>query len=215
MSTDAVLISDEQILAALDRAGRHRGRNGEVSARSVYDHLAIPSRSGRARHVYRRLPALQSEGAVERSRRNGVVVWKLTSTGSRRAKRALRRGETVLPESPQHRLWRNARMLAEQEIERFRQELHDCLAEALRLLDADARVHSDVFLDMAERLQSGCRRFATAIHCLYEWAEPDDARADVDERIEPGERRLLREEQERLRSKRLGRRWLGHLKESM
>lgn len=206
MSTHADAFPDELILAAMDRAARHRPREGAVIKSSIYLHLAIPSRSGPARHVHRRLQALEGAGLVERSRRHSLEVWSLTSAGRRRLQRAQRAGEIELPESPQHEAWRSSRILAEQEIDRCRRELRRGLADALRVLDADPPARSDAFFELAEQLERGCRRVATATYCLYEWPEPDDATPDVHDNLEPNERSLPRSEQARLRSKRVGRR---------
>ena len=213
MSNPADAIPDELVLTAIDRAGRHCARDGEVIKGSICAHLAIPSRSGPARHVHRRLAALETAGMVERSHRLGSVVWSLTDAGRRRLQRARRSGTVpVLPESPQHRAWREARTLAEQQIEGFRKDLHDQAESALWLLDSprllgqETPVESDAWFTLGEFLQRACRRLASATHCLSEWAEPDDAHADIDDGLEPAERNLDARTQARLRSKRAGRR---------
>ncbi len=170
MSTHADAIPDEMILAAIDRAVRHRIRKGDATKGSIYTHLAIPSRSGAARHVYTRLRALEEAGAIQRSNRHGLLAWSLTSAGRRRLQRARRAGTARLPESPQHRAWRNARTLAGQEIERFRRELRGRLTHAMQLLEADPPAASDAFFEMAARLQHECRRLGSATYCLREWA---------------------------------------------
>lgn len=87
MSTHADPIPDALILAAIDRAARHwRPRRVDVSKSEIYNHLAIPSRSGPARHVHRQLTAMEAAGILQRSRRNGLVVFSLTSTCGRRVK---------------------------------------------------------------------------------------------------------------------------------
>jgi hypothetical protein len=204
VSTPAETISDELILAALDRAIRHGGRGCDAIAGSIYDHLDIPSRSGPARYVYRRLPVLEGAGALERARRLGFVVWSPSSKGRRRLDRALRAGSVELPESPQHREWRNARTLAEREINRFREEIRDCITDAMELVDAES--HSDVLFEIAHRLHFEYRRLASATYCLSEWAEPDDAHPDDDERLTPAEMKLDVVERARLRWLRAGRR---------
>ncbi len=213
MSNHADVIPDELVLAAIDRAGRHHARDGEVIKGSIYAHLAIPSRSGPARHVHKRLAALETAGIVECSHRLGSVVWSLTDAGRRRLQRARRSGTLpVLPESPQHRAWREARTLAEQQIEGFRKDLHDQAESALWLLDSprllgqETPVESDAWFTLGEFLQRACGRLASATHCLSEWAEPDDAHADIDDGLEPAERNLDARTQARLRSKRAGRR---------
>jgi len=197
-------IPDVVILAALDRAVRHRDAGGPVTLRSVNEHLAFSPRSRAARHVRTRLNALELAGMVERSRARGFVLWRLTSAGQGSLTRAYRRGSIELPEAPQHRRWREARSRAEQEIDRFRAELIDTLADAMDRVERESR--SDLLFEVAERLRAQIERLASATYCLHEWAEPDDATADVDDRLDTRERHLARAEQAALRATRAGRR---------
>jgi hypothetical protein len=178
-----VVIPDELVLAAIERAIRHYPRKtSAVPAWEIYDHLGFPTRSGAARRVRARLNAMQEAGAVERSRRRGLDVWALSSTGRRRLQRVERTDKVLeLPESPQHRAWRDAQATAAQEIERYRAELRERLEQALRLLDVDPFADSDAWFELGERLRPPCRRLGSAVHCLREWREPDDARADIDD----------------------------------
>ncbi len=204
MKSHADSIPDRLILAAIDRAIRHRGEERHAITGSVYEHLAVRSRSGAARHVHQRLLALEEAEAVERSSRHGFIAWGLTRNGRRRLNRAQRSGAVELPESPQHRAWRDAKTLAGQEIERFREALRDAITEALELVDSEP--DSDALFALAERLHSELRRLASAIYCLNEWAEPDDAHPDTDERLTPAEQKLDRAHRARLRAQRAGRR---------
>src|SRR5271165_6012737 len=104
MSSVAVdVVSDVLVLAAIDRAERHSGKDARgVPVWAVLKHLDVASRSKRAREVRVRLEALETRGSLERARRHGVPVWVLTSGGRRRLSRARRAGRVpVLPESPQ------------------------------------------------------------------------------------------------------------------
>jgi hypothetical protein len=177
-----VVIRDELVLAAIERAVRHYAAGiAAVPVWEIYDHLDLPRRSGAARRVRTRLDAMQEAGRLERSRLHGIDVWALTGAGRRRLQRARRAGRAPeLPESPQHRAWREARAAAAQGIERFRQELRDCLEQALLLLDTDPPADSDAWFVLGESLRAPCRRLGSAVHCLREWQEPDDARADID-----------------------------------
>jgi hypothetical protein len=196
------------VLAAVERAGRHQAHGTPaVPVWAVLDHLAVAPRSALARHVRARLGAMQTTGWLARSRRHGVPTWALTAVGRRRLRRAQRTGELPsLPESPQHRAWRHARTLAAQEIARFRQALRERLEHAALALEAEPPPPSDAWLELAEELQRGCRRLASASHCLYEWPEPDDARADIDEYIEPADAQLDATERTLRRARRAGRR---------
>lgn len=200
--------SDELVLAAVARAGRHRaGETAAVPVWAILEHLDIPRRSAAARRVRSQLQALKEASRLECSRRHGVATWQLTEEGRRRLRRAMRAQEApALPESPQHRAWRNARTAAGQELARFRAELREQLGAATLLLDADPAPRSDAWLQLAEALSRACRLVGSASHCLYEWSEPDDALADVDEGIDPGDEQRDRDALAHLRALRAGRR---------
>jgi hypothetical protein len=182
-----VVIPDELVLAAIERAERHNGRDTpEVPTWAIYEHLGLPTRSGAARRVYARLSVLREAGWLQPARRGGIPMWVLTSEGRKYLQRAIQAGKVVLPESPQHREWREARAMAGREIERFRRELRECLQQALLLLDADPPVDSDAWFQLGESLRAPCRRLGSAVHCLWEWAEPADAHADIDTESKEG-----------------------------
>lgn len=174
--------SPELVLAAVERAVRHRGEERPAAPLwAILAHLGIPRRSGAARALRARLEALYSEGAIVPSREHGVSLWALTAPGRRRLLAQRRAGAVPeLPESPQHAAWRDAHTAAAQEIERFRRRLGASLESATVLLASSPQVDSDTWLELGERLQRSCWLLASATHCLYEWAEPDDARADID-----------------------------------
>jgi hypothetical protein len=199
---------DEIVLAATERAGRQQAHDKPaVPMWAILDHLALPRRSAAARHTRSRLEVLLAAGWLARGSRHGVPTWALTSSGVRRLRRARRAGNVPpLPESPQHRAWRGARMAAAEELERFREGLRKRMQRAELLLDAEVPPHSDAWLELAEELQRACRRVASASHCLYEWAEPDEERADVDEHVEPADAELDEDERARRRARRAGRR---------
>ncbi|HYM53932.1 MAG TPA: hypothetical protein VES97_01110 [Solirubrobacteraceae bacterium] len=196
------------MLAAIDRAERHRVRDtpGAPSG-EILRHLDIAKGSADARRVYSLLAELEP-GTVERSRPHGVPCWTLTRNGRRRLQRALGAGQLPpLPESPQHRAWRQARITAGQEITRLRLSLRDAAAEASDLLDvqADPGPPSDEWFELADRLQRAAWQLGAASHCLYEWAEPDDAEADIDDQ-DPADDGLDPAERKRLWVRRAGRR---------
>ncbi len=200
--------SDELVLAAVERAARHHARDTPaVPVWAVLEHLDVRRRSVAARHVLTRLDALHTGGWLAASRRHGARTWVLTSSGVERLRRARRRvGVLELPESPQHRAWRTAHTAAAQEIERFRSELRERLADGARLLAAPTPPHSDAWFELAEQLQRACRRVGSASHCLHEWAEPQDARADVDQHIEYADQELEPSARMRRQARRAGRR---------
>jgi hypothetical protein len=190
-------IPDVTVLAAIDRAERHRGRPG-VPVWLIFEHLRIPRRS---RLVRTQLQSLVQDGVIEQRRAHGVDVFALAPSGRRRLQGA---GLVDLPESPQHRAWRNARTLATQEIQRFRVSLGDALKEASALLNDTP--DSDAWFELAEELRAAARRLGSATYCLHEWMEPSDDRADIDDHISPADRALDPSERQRRQVRRAGRR---------
>jgi hypothetical protein len=87
----------------------------------------------------------------------------------------------TLPESGQHRRWREARTEASNRIAGFRGDLRGTLDEVIALLEADHEADSAVWFDLSERLQRVSWRLGSAIYCLREWQEPDDSAPDVDD----------------------------------
>ncbi len=173
MTADA--IPDELMLAALDRACRHNERTAVRFATAV-EHMGLTPGAASTRRLRPQRESLQAAGLIEQSKAYGREVWGLTTKGRRRLSRGT---PPELPESPQHREWREARALAEQEIERLRSQLRDCITDAMERLDSESP--SDVLFAVGERLQRECWRVASATYCLDEWAEPDDATADTDD----------------------------------
>lgn len=200
---------DLLVVAAIERAERHSttGRVG-IPVWAILEHLDLPRRSALARHVRTRLTELESTGVLTQTRRHSVPVWTLTPTGRGRLKRARRAGTLLeLPESPQHRAWRAARTLAEHEIERFHAAVEtdaEALGEFLDLKDTTTL--SDVWLAMGERLYKSLRRLGSATYCLKEWAEPDDAHADIDDGTSPADSVLDSAARRRAIARRAGRR---------
>jgi hypothetical protein len=197
-------VSDDVVLAAVGRAERHREREGEgVMMSDIAEHLGFVHGSWTTRRLRPQIEAFIAAGLLVRSRRHGVLIWGLTSSGRRRVARVGR--AVVLPESPQHRVWRHARTLAAERIGGLREQVRGVLEEATGVLDVDG-VCSDAWFTLAERLQSACWHLGSATYCLSEWAEPDDASPDVDDRTEPGDETIDPEDLGGVRYRRGGRR---------
>jgi hypothetical protein len=200
--------SIELVLAAIERAERHRARQaGDVPGWAIMEHLGVRRRSSGARRVRAQLEVLLADGSLRRSRRHGIQMWVLTAAGRRRLRDARNAGDVPgLPESPQHLAWRQARTIAAQEIGRFGRSFGECLEEASALLDAQPPPASDEWFAVGERLQRGAWRLGSAGHCLREWIEPDDAGADIDDLRDAADSRLDAAERGRRRARRIGRR---------
>jgi hypothetical protein len=197
-------VSDDLVLAAVERAERHRERKDEgVMMSDIAEHLGFVHGSWTTRRLRPQIEAFIAAGLLVRSRRHGVLIWGLTSGGRRRAARV---GESVvLPESPQHRVWRNARTLAAERIGGLREQVRGALEETAGVLGSDG-VRSDAWFALAERLELACGQLGSATYCLSEWAEPDDGSADVDDRTEPRDEQIDPDELGGVRYRRGGRR---------
>jgi hypothetical protein len=201
------------VLSAVERAERQRpsppptGPPG-VTLGEILDHLAAPRRSATAREVRATLAALADEAAVEHARRRGVGVFTLAARGRRRLTQARRgRGASpVLPESPQHRAWREARELSARALPVMRARLQATLAATATALDNDQSERSDTWLALAERLRGEARAIGCALHCLRDWPEPVEAGPDVEDLREPGDELLGAAARAAMRGLRSGRR---------
>jgi DNA-binding PadR family transcriptional regulator len=176
---DAPLTND-LILAAIERAICHRGRDlNAESLSAIKQHLGLPHNGWTTLQLRPNLEALETAGLIEQSRRDRTNYYGLTTDGHKRLD--VVRAEITLPEAPQHQRWREARTAAGERIAGFRGDLRGALDEAVRLLEADTEADSATWFDLSERLHQAGRRFASAIYCLREWPEPDDSRRDSDE----------------------------------
>ncbi len=184
-------LSDAVILAALERAERHSGRDEPgVTYATVVHHLGLPMGSATGRRMRPRFRELEATGLIRNFKRHGLVIWTFTTRGRRRLGSARRAGELVmLPESPQYRVWRESRATAGERISEFREQVYLLLDDAAALL-ADDSADSDAWFVLGERLQRSCSQLASATHCLHEWEEPNDDSADVDAHPRRGRRNM-------------------------
>lgn len=173
--------SPEMLLAAIERAETHHTQQVPgVALTTLLEHLDIPRRSHQARQIRAQLDLLTEQGALERLHpRYRTETWTLTRTGRRRLTKARRAGANLaLPESPQHRKWRNARTLAEAEIDRSRRQLREALEQAQALIDAEPPTDSKTWIATSRKLHQAAMLLASGTHCLYEWREPQEDRPD-------------------------------------
>lgn len=108
-------------------------------------------------------------------------MWAVTSAGRRLIARDRRRAWALLPESPQHRSWREAHELAERQLDPLVAQLRGVIASTVALIDEDTHDYS-AFVSAGRELRNACWSVGGAMYCLFEWAEPEDGRADVDDR---------------------------------
>lgn len=172
-------VSDAQILAAIDRAEVHDEQD-DTSRADIAAHLGFAHNSWTTKQLRPQIDALKAAGRIRDVRRNGLDLLALTAAGRRALEKARSTGGAILPESPQHRKWRHSRAMADDRIEGFREALRASITEVGALLDSQDSP-SDAWFEFGKRLSAECKRLGSATYCLFEWAEPDDARADVDE----------------------------------
>ncbi len=178
--TPAELPSNDLILAAIERAICHRGRNEPAeSLSSIKEHLGLPHNGWTTLQLRPKLDALQAAGLIEKSSRRRRDVWGLTTKGRKRADAI--RADVTLPESPQHQRWSEARTAASERIAGFQADVQGTLDEAIDLLDANRGANSAAWFELGDRLHDTCRRLASATYCLREWQEPDDSAVDIDD----------------------------------
>jgi hypothetical protein len=81
-------VSDILLLAAIDRAERHRGRRSEsVMVSHIAEHLGFVPSAWTTRNLNPQLKALIGAGLLERSRRHGLPMIGLTNSGRKRMTR--------------------------------------------------------------------------------------------------------------------------------
>jgi hypothetical protein len=172
-------VSNAQILAAIHRAEVH-DKQDDASRSDIAAHLGFAHNSWTTKRLRPQLDALRAAGQIRDVRRNGLDLLALTAAGRWALEKAQSAGAVILPESPQHRKWRHSSTMAGDRIDGFREALRASMAEVGALLDAE-QTPSDAWFEFGKRLGAECKRLGSATHCLFEWSEPDDARADVDE----------------------------------
>lgn len=176
-------LPDDLILAALERAELHSTMEERgVAYREIVAHLGWTMGSATGRVLRPRVAVLEAARLVGSHKRHSVVVWTLTRRGRERLNAARAAGSLAeLPESPQHRRWREARAAAAERIGWLRGALQSALSEATALLDND-HTNSKAWSELGERLARECQRLSSATYCLREWEEPSDDAADTDSR---------------------------------
>jgi DNA-binding PadR family transcriptional regulator len=179
--TPDAAITDDLILAAIERAERHQDpeRDPGVGLSTIKRHLGLPHHGGTTRKLRPQLRALENAELITQFRRKGSDLMTLTDKGRRRLDAV--RGEITLPEAPQHQVWREAQLAASERIAGFRGDLRGALDEAIALLEANQEADSNTWFEFSERLRHTSRLYASAIHCLREWPEPDDSHIDKDD----------------------------------
>jgi len=179
---------DALILAALARAELHRGRDEPGAHYSdIVAHLGLKMRSSTGHKLRPRIREMETAGLIRGFKRLGMIAYAPTPNGERVLKEAAAQAAIVLPESPQHRQWREGRAAAAERIGGFRDDLRAILSEGVALL-ADEATDSEAWAVLGEKAGEVCKRLGSATYCLREWVEPNDALADIDDSRRLGRR---------------------------
>ncbi len=108
-ATPAEMPSEDLVLAAIDRAYRHRTnqRNPGVLLVDVKEHLGLDRTGASTVRLRPTWENLQTLGLIEQTHQSNRILWRLTDAGHKRLQAGRQTSDLSLPESPQHRRWRN------------------------------------------------------------------------------------------------------------
>jgi hypothetical protein len=178
-------VADTLIFAAVERAVLHKQEDWALTS-ELTEHLGFKPEPDTNRLLWPRLEGLRRVGLLTTTERRGEPFWALTDVGRERLASAREAGEVdELPESPQHRAWRHARVKAAVRIEGFSSDLLDAAEKAYSLIYEPRSPMSEEWFELSERLRLAAWRVASATYCLTEWVEPDDEFPDEDENPGP------------------------------
>jgi hypothetical protein len=177
-------VSDGFILAAAARAECHEQAE-EVWVNVLTEHLGFKPEPATNASLFPQLESLRRAGLLTSTEKRGEPFWGLTDAGRGMLADFREAGEVGdLPESPQHRAWRQARVKAAIQIDGLREELDQAVAATDRIHFLPPLRAKDLFA-LSERIRWALWRFASATYCLTEWAEPHDDYPDEDENPGP------------------------------
>jgi hypothetical protein len=174
-NADSDRIPEGTLLAAVRRGQLHQAKSEGQSIAAIKEQLGLRHTGWTTRTLRPPLEALVAAGLLTQQRRWGRIVWAVTARGRRRASPF-----RVLPESPQHRKWREATALAPNKAEAVRQGALAIVEHAQALLASplDAGPDAKTWRELGRRLEKSMRVMASLTFCLREWDEPDDRRAE-------------------------------------
>ena len=187
MMASAPLAPDLIVLSAIERADLHDRRVDAawgVYRSDVVRHLGLEWHSGTARSLLEQLKSLEADRHVEVGTKIGErSMVRLTRRGLNHLQRARREQipealPNALPESPQHRAWREAHEAASEGFDCFLVSATACVQEAETVLMRPDGGSSEELMRLGDRLHREFWRLASATYCVGEWAEPHDRHRD-------------------------------------
>jgi hypothetical protein len=181
------LAPELMLLAAIERAEVQAPRpGGDKGTRraDIVAHLGLGWHSGTAKRLKAQLGPMEAAGWVELGEKppeRSVVA--LTPRGLDRLLLARRKKvpeamPEALPESPQHRIWREAHEAAGAEIDGFRGQTTAAVQDAETALVDPGGASAEELMRIGDRLRREFWRLASATYCREEWPEPDDRQCD-------------------------------------
>ena len=187
-------VSGLTLLTAVERAERHDvGPEKRTSSRDVAEHLGFLWSPAVGRKLTPLLLALESDGWLTLGERagGGSLRCRLTRRGQNRLQTARRAvvPEALLdslPESPQHRTWRQIRGAAVAGANDFLGSATTAVQEAETVLLNPMLAPSMELMAIGQRLRLHFWRLASVTYCLHEWAEPNERSADLEEKPQAG-----------------------------
>jgi DNA-binding PadR family transcriptional regulator len=191
-------VTDGLVLAAVERAELHEQEEAVLTS-VLMAHLGFEWAPPTNRLFFPRLDELRQAGLLTSTEKRGEPFWSLTSVGREQLAKEREAGEVGdLPESPQHRAWRHARVEAALRIEEFKDRVNQLWEETDDLLNRYHPANSAEWFELSARLHHATWRLGSATYCLNEWIEPADERPSVDEAPgpSPGRRAVFAWDQE-------------------
>ena len=158
---------------------------------AVSEHLGFQPGGHTTRKLRDPLERLRVAGFLAHSERQMREQWGLTSADQEELARLQAAGRVGgLPESPQHREWRLARVEARRRSNEFRGYLNRATEEADEMAAAARVFPSRRWFEVGNRLRTAHWLVGAVTHCLEEWDEPDDAcpHNDPEPNLAPGRR---------------------------
>ncbi len=179
-------VSDDAVLAAVARAERIGERR--VGVKEIAEHLGWRYNGGATTRLRPPLGRLVTGGLLDSSDvprwRIRWKEWRITEAGQRHLEAA---DPVDLPESPQHRRWRQDRDVAFWAMDGVRAEARRVIDEAYDLL-WDRRVERPIteaeICAIRRDFEAAMRAFALVVRMCERWPEPtDDARGEDPESV--------------------------------
>jgi hypothetical protein len=175
-------VSELEVLAALARAELH-ARRWKPYLSDIAHHLGWRYSGAATLRLRPHLERLTSTGLAAPRKpaayRISSQKWVTTAAGRRRLASA---GPVELPESPQHRRWRQDRDVAAWALGGARQDLWVVVEEVYDLLaspEQDRPIHSDGFISgLLRRFEEAFSAYWLAFRMCEQWPEPSDLDAD-------------------------------------